>query len=101
MSRIPKFIKVGGLVAQRDYRAEHCGVVGTKKTHCRPNMALGVHPRQIPELQRLLKRRGVRATQFDQRTGDCLVEDRSHVNDICKARGMRNQDGGYGDFCGV
>lgn len=99
MSRIPRTIKVDGLVGERDRQAESCGVAGTSKTWRRPNMALGVHPKQVPELQQLLKHKGVRDTQFNAQ-GDCMVQDRTHRNDILKARGMLDRAGGYGDHTG-
>lgn len=100
MGKAPKFIRVNGRKAYRSLQAEAPCVVGTKALHCRAHEALGVHPKQIREMQELLRRKGVRATQYDPKTGDCLVENRTHVNEICRARGMRNQDGGYGDWCG-
>lgn len=100
MGKAPKFVRLGGIKCFRSFQAEGCGALGTKRVHCRPSLDLGVHPRQIGELQRLLKSRGVRDTQFDARTGDCLVENRTHRNEILKARGMRNEWGGHGDWCG-
>ncbi len=101
MGHAPKRIRVAGETGVRDWGAESCpNPVGTGKTWCEANCNLGVHPKQIPEMQRLLERRGVRATQFDRRTGDCYVQDRAHGNEIAKARGMRFQDAGYGDWAG-
>jgi len=96
----PKFIMVDGRRANRCLQAELAAPVGTKKVWRRRNVALGVNPKQIPRLQRLLKARGAGDTQFDKRTGDCMVENRTHYNQIMKARGMFNQDAGYGDWAG-
>ena len=99
MGQAPRFLVVHGKRAKRCLQAEMADPIGTKKVHCRASMALGVNPRQVPELQRLLKSRGCRPTQFDAQ-GDCLVQDQRHANEIMRARGMRNQDGGFGDYCG-
>lgn len=99
MRRIPRFIRIDGSVATRCHAAELGAVVGTTKTHARVSDNYGVNPRQVPELQRLLKSRGVRDTQFTE-TGACVVQDRTHGNEMMKARGMKNLDAGYGDWNG-
>lgn len=100
MSRIPKFIVVDGKRGKRWQAAEGVKDVGTKRTHGCESMKLGVHPKQIPRLQRMLADRGVRPTQFNPKTGDCVVQDRTHCNEIMRARGMRLQNAGYGDWAG-
>lgn len=99
IGQAPRFLVVDGRRANRCFQAEMCDPIGTKRVNRRASMKLGVNPKQVPELQRMLKARGCRATQFDAQ-GDCLVEDRTHANEIMRARGMRNQDGGFGDYCG-
>lgn len=99
MRRIPQSVRVDGLVAQRCHAAESPAVLGTSKIHARESDGYGCHPNQVPELQRLLKSKGVRDTQFTQ-TGACVVQDRAHGNEMMKARGMKNLDAGYGDWNG-
>lgn len=101
MGRAPKTIREAGQVGVRDWGAESCAhPIGTGKVYCQLNTNLGVHPKQIPAMQKLLSDRGVQATQFDKRTGDCYVQDRTHGNEIARARGMRFQDAGYGNWAG-
>lgn len=97
----PRTIRVGGKVGLRDFQAE-ARLSGRRSgdKQCRTSVDLGVHPKQIPAIQNLLERRGVTATQFDKGTGDCYIQNRKHRNDILKARGMRDQDAGYGDWAG-
>ena len=55
-----------------------------------------VHPDQIPEAIAELKRKTGRTYRFDK-TGKPFLPTRQARKDYCKARGMYDQDGGYGD----
>jgi hypothetical protein len=59
--------------------------------------SLGCHPEQAAEFNEEMRRGGVRGVYFDPRTGACTVESRKAQRDACKAFGLINKDGGYGD----
>ena len=100
MGEQPKYIVRNGKRCFQVLQGANVGIVGIGSVNSQEHLGLGVHPRQIPELQRLLKSRGVRPTEFNPKTGDCKVQNRSHLNEIMIARGMRSSNGGYGDWCG-
>lgn len=90
----PTRLKVGDQYAIRDFNAEGANPHGMANVHARASDALGVHPRQVPAMQALLKRRGCRDTQFDS-TGACIILNESHETEVHTARGSFNPEGGY------
>ena len=96
MADMPQHIEVGGEIAKRDMTCDPVGVMGTSRTHSRPNSHLGVHPSQVGEVNALYERRGCRPAVHDS-FGDPIPEDRAHENSMIKARGMYHQHAGYGD----
>jgi hypothetical protein len=58
--------------------------------------ALSVHPDQAAEFQQLTKQLGLSGIQYDQR-GRCTVTSREHRKIWMRERGLRDNDGGYGD----
>ena len=98
MGEAPESVRLAGKRAIRDYTAR-------SRSSADPHQGwdhnkLAVHPAQIPKLKKLLRERGCRETAFDHRTGSCYVEDRKHRREICRARGLVDLDGGYGDWTG-
>jgi len=81
----------------RDLRAEHLPRPGkVERWRNFYSEALAVHPKQIPEARDFLKARGVQDTQFDSWGRPKLVS-RKHRKDVCRAFGVHDLDGGYGD----
>jgi len=91
-----KPLQIDGKKAIRCINAEKPAVIGTSRTWSGPFESLSVHPRQVPELNRLLMRRGCRPARFDK-FGTCYPDDRRHLNEIMRVRGMCDLDAGYGD----
>ena len=56
--------------------------------------ALAVWPSQVREAEEHSRKIGV-PTQFDSRTGQCILTDRGHRARYMKANGVRDKDGGY------
>lgn len=89
-----------GEKAFRCMRAEQ-PYIATKNTRMQPPRRaredLGVHPNQVVAMNDMLRRRGCQPCCFDK-TGIAYPEDRKHVKDIMRARGMVNTDKkGVGD----
>lgn len=57
--------------------------------------AIACHPDQIPEMRASLEAAGVKA-EIDSH-GRVIMTSRAHKREICKAMGMFDRDGGYGD----
>ena len=57
---------------------------------------LAVHPSQCDEAEAHAKKRGV-PTEFERKSGRPRFLSRAHQKAYCKAYGVHNLDGGYGD----
>ena len=55
---------------------------------------LAVWPSQVPEAEAHARKIGV-PTEFDKRTGQCILTDRGHRARYLKANEVCDQDGGY------
>lgn len=60
------------------------------------SVGLSVHSSQAKEMQAMADSAGLTGIKFDS-AGRCTVTDRKHRRDFLKLRGMRDNDGGYGD----
>lgn len=95
MSKIPKQFRLGGKVFKRDIRAEHGGRKHTPGTWPMKSDAAGVHPDQIAEARAHSIEAGV-PTDFTP-DGRAILTSRKHRKDYCRAIGMHDRNGGYGD----
>lgn len=55
---------------------------------------LAVWPQQVKEAEEHARKIGV-PTEFDKRTGQCILTDRGHRARYLRANGVRDNDGGY------
>lgn len=97
MTRIPRTIRVKGLVYHRDIAAEHGGFKNTPGNWPQKSWSVGVHPSQIKEAYAESVRNGV-PTDFAP-NGDRIFRDRKHRADWCKANNTFDRSAGYGDAC--
>lgn len=90
-----------GSIGVRDYSAEHGRFIDVCAREIRSD-ALGCNPDQVAEFAQQSIDIGV-PTQFDQRTGEAIFENREHRNKYMRALnsyeeiGLIDRDGGYGD----
>lgn len=61
--------------------------------------AAGVSVDEVDAAQKESARRGV-PTEFDRNTGQAIFRSRGHRKEFCKAYGLIDRDGGYGDHTG-
>lgn len=83
-----------GIEAIRDFTALRIGAQ-TEWTEPLLSDAAAVHPEQIPEARADSVRRGV-PTDFAP-DGRAIFTSRSHRKRYCRAIGLHDNDGGYGD----
>lgn len=60
------------------------------------SVAAGVSAAQVPEAQAQADRRGLRV-RYDPQTGDAIFPDRAARKATCRAIGLVDRDGGFGD----
>jgi len=96
VGKAPDRVRVKGRSYRRDIAAEHGQFRNTPGNWPQHSFASGVSPRQVAEVKAKLRARGVDA-QFDPKTGYAIYRDRSHRRRCLEARGIYDQDGGYGD----
>lgn len=63
------------------------------------SVGLGVHPSQVQEFNQMYREHGIVGASHDE-SGDCILESRKARNEVIKVRGCRDNDAGYGDYCG-
>lgn len=63
------------------------------------SMSIGVHRNQVAEFNKMYKDRGI-AGAYHKEDGTLVMESRKARNEVLKARGCRDNDAGYGDYCG-
>jgi hypothetical protein len=84
-----------GAIAIRDLLAEHGGPKASPAAWPLHSEALAVHPTQIEEARAHSRSLGV-PLEFDP-IGCPIFVSRRHRRDYCRAIGVRDRDGGYGD----
>jgi hypothetical protein len=95
MGKAPKQIRLGGVVFRRNIRAEHAGVRHTPGNWPMKSDAAGVHPDQIKEAYEHSVKIGI-PTQFVP-DGRAVFTGKQHRKDYCRAIGLHDRNGGYGD----
>lgn len=80
---------------KRDLRAEQNGSKRTAGNWPLKSDAAGVHPDQIPEAVEHSKKIGI-PTDFTP-DGRAIFTSRGHRQRYCRAIGLRDRNGGYGD----
>lgn len=98
MGKAPKTVKINGLTATRDFRAEQCP---KKDPHGvtpggwprESEIAFGVHPKQRKQFADKCKRLGV-PTHITER-GNAILESPSHQKRLAKALGMYDRAAWY------
>lgn len=103
MGKVPEIVHHHGHIFVRDWQAEHRPKVRGK--NMQPDWgyesdAAGVHPEQVPEAVAYCKQKGV-PTEFNPKTGNPVMRNRSHRNRFLKVWGLRDRDAGYGDYSGA
>ncbi len=63
------------------------------------SLGLSVHREQAAEFNALYKERGITGAHHEA-NGDCVITSKKARNQVLKARGMRDNDAGYGDHAG-
>ena len=58
------------------------------------SLAMGCHADQVDEFNRA----AAKGVHYDKE-GTCYIESRKARNEELRARGFRDRDGGYGDYC--
>jgi len=84
-----------GEVAYRNLAAEHARTAHNPGNWPMVSNAASVHPDQVGEAVALDNERGV-PTEYTRR-GQPIFRDRGHRRDWCRAHGLRDNDGGFGD----
>lgn len=95
MAKIPKKITLGKTVFYRNIRAEHTDVRHTPGNWPMKSDAAGVHPDQIQEAYQHSVKVGI-PTEFTP-DGRAVFTSRKHRRDYCRAIGLHDRNGGYGD----
>jgi hypothetical protein len=95
MGKAPKQVKLGGVVFKRNIRAEHAGTKHTPGNWPLKSDAAGVHPNQIKEAHAHSVKIGI-PTQFTP-DGRAIFTGRKHRKDYCRAIGLHDRNGGFGD----
>lgn len=95
MDSIPKKVKLGGKVFLRDIRQEHCSVKNTAGNWPMKSDAAGVASHQSKEAYEHSVRIGI-PTEFTS-DGRAIFTSRKHRKDYCRAIGLHDRNGGYGD----
>jgi len=80
-----------GVIAERDFRAEHGHVDVNPNWRNFKSVALGCHPEQVPEFAQHLQAHGVKDFSFNER-GDFIAHSRKARDGALKARGMVDFD---------
>lgn len=90
-------IMIDGEECKRDFSRQRQGLGGLDSTPGWPiaSEGLGVHPAQIPEMEKFYRDHGV-PTQHTP-DGRPLMRNRAHRRQVCEARGVIDRNGGYGD----
>jgi hypothetical protein len=83
-----------GTLAQRDWSPDN-----SAKTRSRgwpiESYAAAVHPDQVPETQKMLRDKGVKCGFTSE--GLAVFESPGHRKKVCRAMGLRDNNGGYSD----
>ena len=96
----PNTLKVGKIVYQRDTSLMPVVIGGKTGDRAWPLIsdAAGVHPSQVGEAVADARAKGV-PTEFTK-DGGAVFRSRQHRKEFCKAYGMPDKSGGYGDYTG-
>jgi len=93
----PGQTRIDGKIWKRDIAAEHAPgrgqITGKWPIH---SDAAGVGPGQVDEAMAEAKKLGV-PTEYDRKTGCAIFTDRKHRKKFCRAHGLHDNDGGFGD----
>ena len=75
--------------------------LGLSITAAKPleSVSSGCHPNQVQEFNQFYKQQGITGA-LHKKDGTCVFESRQARNQVLEARGMRDQDAGYGDWAG-
>lgn len=95
-----KYILNGKTVTREEFlrrKARNKGAPSGHRSNCWPMVCEmnGVHPDQIPEASRYLAERGAE-TDFTP-DGSAIWRSREHRKRYCRAMGLYDRNGGYGD----
>lgn len=63
------------------------------------SVSIGVHRSQVAEFNKMYKDAGIVGAGHEA-DGTLVLESRQARNDVLKLRGCRDNDAGYGDYCG-
>ena len=61
--------------------------------------SIGVHRSQVAEFNKMYKDAGIVGAMHKE-NGNLVLESRKARNEVLKLRGCRDNDAGYGDYCG-
>ncbi|MGH2272166.1 hypothetical protein ACQ9LF_10235 [Anaerohalosphaeraceae bacterium U12dextr] len=95
LGKAPRQVRLGKTVFKRNLRAEHAGTRHTPGNWPMKSDAAGVHPSQIKEAYDHSVRIGI-PTQFAP-DGRAIFTGREHRKNYCRAIGLHDRNGGYGD----
>lgn len=94
ISKRPKTITVEGKVFHRNVICEHSRI-SSANPWPQKSCALGVGTDQIESAEKKAWESGVPLT-FDRSTGDAIIRDNQHRNQVLEVLGMHDNDAGYG-----
>ncbi len=86
----------GSAATFRDYRTEQGGQRSGTHGWPKESWAAGINPEQVPEAEKHCADNGV-PTKYNPRTGDPIMESRSHRKRFHELMGIADRDAGYGD----
>ena len=95
MTKVPKQFTLAGTVFKRNICAEHANTKHTPGNWPMKSDAAGVHPDQIKEAHQHSIKIGI-PTEFTP-DGRAVFTGRKHRKDYCRAIGLHDRNGGYGD----
>ena len=63
------------------------------------SQSIGVHRSQVQEFNEMYRDAGIVGAMHKE-NGNLVMESRQARNEVLKLRGCRDNDAGYGDYCG-
>lgn len=96
--RIDGDVVTEGEFRRRSNAHKKLGAPQTNRAYEKPliGSAAGCHASQVPAMNAFLEEKGVSGARFLP-DGRVRFESRQARNEFCRARGLIDQDGGYGD----
>lgn len=91
----PNSVKIKGRTFHRDFCSTGARAEGGKSCWPMTSVNGGINPEQIPEFQKMLRKKGV-PTEFTP-SGDVIHPTRGHRKRFHEAMGLVDKAGGYGD----